>query len=161
MAFIFAVTMEPRRLITSPRGLGLLCLLAIWFAVAPDASAQTFRVAGEMANGVRTYIEVYEYDYVSEKPSFPGGDEMLMHYINEERRYPAKAYKEGVQGRVTCSFVVNTDGSVSHVRVLRGVEQSLNQEAVRLIRMMPTWRPGKLDGQTVPVRVIYAVAFRK
>ena len=133
--------MEQRRFLTSLSGFGLLLTLAFLAALAPEASAQTFRVAGEMANGVRTYIEVYEYDYVSEKPSFPGGDEMLMHYINEERRYPAKAYKDGVQGRVTCSFVVNTDGSVSHVRVLRGVEQSLNQEAVRLIRKMPAWCP--------------------
>ncbi len=153
--------MEQQNYLTSFRGIGLLLALAFLAALAPEASAQTFRVAGETANGVRTYIEVYEYDYVSEKPSCPGGDEMLMHYINEERRYPAKAYKDGVQGRVTCSFVVNTDGSVSHVKVLRGVEQSLNQEAVRLIRKMPAWRPGKLDGQAVPVRVIYAVAFRK
>ena len=153
--------MKERSIFILYRSIGLICFLAVSAMFAPTAAAQTFRVTGEMANGVRTYIEVYEYDYVSEKPSFPGGDEMLVHYINEERRYPAKAYKDGVQGRVTCSFVVNTDGSVSHVRVLRGVEHSLNQEAVRLIRRMPAWRPGRLDGQVVPVRVIYSVAFRK
>lgn len=127
-----------------------------------DASAQTCRVAsGVKADGTRTYIEVYEFDYVEEKPEFPGGRPSMMGYINENRRYPAEAYARGVEGRVTCSFVVNTDGSVSNVMVLRGVEPTLNREAVRLLSKMPTWTPGKMSGQSVPVRVICAVPFRK
>lgn len=129
--------------------------------LTPDASAQTCRVSGYTADGQKILREVYEFDYVEEKPEFPGGGTSLLNYINEHRRYPAQAYARGIQGRVTCSFVVNPDGKVSHVTVLRGVEPSLNKEAVRLLSGMPQWQPGKLEGQSVPVRVICAVPFRK
>ncbi len=139
----------------------IMLLVAVAFIMkVNNASAQVFRmVAG--GNGERSYIEVYEYDYVDVKPCFPGGNEMLMNFINETREYPEKAYKEGIQGKVTCSFVVNIDGSISHVRIMRGVDPSLNKEAVRIIKEMPRWRPGRLDGTSVPVRVICAVPFRR
>lgn len=125
-------------------------------------SGQTCRVGiGTSENGVKSYMEVYEYDFVSEKPSYPGGDRKLVSFINENRKYPEEAYKKGIEGRVTCSFVVNVDGSVSHISVLRGVERSLNREAVRLMSEMPEWIPGKHDGHPVPVRVIWSVPFRK
>ena len=132
-------------------------------ASAPRAAqAQTCRVAvGVSADGTTSYMEVYEYDYVEEKPQFPGGDCRLVSYINENRRYPAGAYQAGIEGRVLCSFVVNADGNVSNVTVLRGVEKSLNREAVRILSRMPHWIPGKLQGQTVPVRVVWAVPFRR
>ena len=131
-------------------------------AVAIQSSAQTYRISnGISPKGVKSYIEVYEYDYVSEKPHFPGGDPELTNYINKERRYPAEAYRNDIQGRVTCSFIVNVDGSVSHISVLKGVERTLNAEAVRIISTMPDWRPGKQDGIVVPVRVICSVPFRK
>ncbi len=124
--------------------------------------AQTFRVtSGISANGCPSYIEVYEYDFVEEKPSFPGGGQKLVNFINDTRRYPAEAYARGIEGRVMCSFVVHPDGSVSHISVIRGVEPTLNKEAVRIINKMPAWHPGKISGQAVPVRVICAVPFRK
>ena len=127
-----------------------------------QASAQTCRVnAGISPDGCQTYRVVYEFDYVDEKPEFPGGGATMLNFINKQRRYPAEAYARGIQGRVTCSFVVNPDGSVSHITVLKGVEPSLNHEAVRIISKMPQWTPGRIDGQTVPVRVICAVPFRK
>lgn len=127
-----------------------------------DADAQTCRVrAGNSVSGAKAYLEVYEYDYVSEKPTFPGGDACLVSFINAHRRYPAEAYRKGIQGRVTCSFVVNADGSVSHISILRGVEDSLNREAIRIMSKMPEWKPGKHDGQAVPVRVVWSVPFRK
>lgn len=95
------------------------------------------------------------------KPSFPGGDNLLLRYINKHRHYPKAAYKKGVQGRVTCAFIVNADGSISNVQVIKGVEASLNEEAVRIFRSMPAWNPGRINGQAVPVRVIRAVPFRK
>ena len=114
------------------------------------------------ADGNRVeYREVYQYDYVWEKPSFPGGDGELRHFINKHRRYPKAAYKRGIQGRVTCAFIVNRDGTVSDVHVLRGVESTLDQEAVRIFRLMPPWNPGRQNGQPVPVRVVRAVPFRK
>lgn len=130
--------------------------------LAPDASAQRCRVSsGISRDGQICYKEVYEFDYVEEKPEFPGGGSSMISYINEERRYPAKAYAAGVEGRVTCSFVVNQDGKVSNITVVRGVEPSLNKEAIRILSGMPDWIPGKHGGQKVPVRVICAIPFRK
>lgn len=140
-------------------------LLALGLGVAAGTSetqAQTCRVnIGTSPTGCISYMEVYEYDYVSEKPTFPGGDSQLMKFINSNREYPAKAYEKGIQGRVTCSFVVNTDGSVSHISVLRGVEPSLNKEAIRVLSQMPEWKPGRHNGQPVPTRVVWSVPFRK
>lgn len=141
--------------------IGLTC--AFCAMISPSVSeAQTCRInAGRSAAGVNSYMEVFEYDYVSEKPTFPGGDVQLISFINDNRKYPEAAYKKGIQGRVTCAFVVNTDGSVSHISILKGVEQSLNEEAMRILSKMPEWTPGKHDGHKVPVRVIWSVPFRK
>lgn len=126
------------------------------------ANAQTCRVnIGSSQSGSVNYIEVYEYDYVSEKPCFPGGDALLMQFINSHREYPKEAYSKGIQGRVTCSFVVNADGSICHISVLKGVEASLNQEAIRIFSEMPAWIPGKLEGKAVPTRVVRSVPFRR
>lgn len=139
----------------------LLIFLGIGMA-ATTAGAQTCRVnIGTSSTGCVNYMEVYEYDYVTDKPSFPGGDSKLMTFINDTREYPKSAYDRGIQGRVTCSFVVNVDGSVSHISVLRGVEPSLNKEAIRILGKMPEWIPGKLNGQAVPTRVIWSVPFRR
>ncbi len=132
------------------------------FFVTKEAGAQICRVnVGKSTGGGGSYIEVFEYDYVSEKPQFPGGDSQLVAFINQNRVYPQEAYKKGIQGRVTCSFVINTDGTVSHVSILKGVEQTLNQEAIRIISKMPDWKPGRHGGQIVPVRMVWAVPFRK
>ena len=90
-------------------------LISLLLATGLPAKAQTCRVnIGSNASGAQSYMEVYEYDYVTDKPSFPGGDRNLMTFINATRNYPLDAYRKGIQGRVTCSFVVNTDGSVRH-----------------------------------------------
>lgn len=137
--------------------LGLGSVLA-----AAEASAQTCRVnIGTSQTGCVSYMEVYEYDYVTDKPAFPGGDSQLMRFINDTREYPKPAYEKGIQGRVTCSFVVNADGTVSHISVIRGVEPSLNKEAIRILSKMPEWTPGRLNGQPVPTRVVWSVPFRR
>jgi TonB family C-terminal domain len=111
--------------------------------------------------GARISMSVYEYDFVDVQPQFPGGSSAMIRFINNERRYPSTAYHNGVEGRVLCSFIVNTDGSISHIAVLRGVEESLNREAVRIISQMPNWEAGQLDGSNVPVYCILPIAFRK
>ena len=128
-----------------------------------SASAQTCRMRVSVGtDGSKVeYREVYEYDYVWQKPSFPGGDSKLVNFINKHRRYPRHAYKNGIEGRVICSFIVNVDGGISNVQVFKGVESSLNEEALRRFRMMPNWNPGRINGVPVPVRVIRAVPFRK
>lgn len=124
------------------------------------AQAQVTRMAVVNHRNQVTYINVYECDYVDEQPQFPGGERALMNFINATREYPYRAYHAGVQGRVVCSFVVNTNGSISHVQVLKGVEESVNREAVRVISAMPRWRVGRMSGQAVPVRCVLPIAFR-
>ncbi len=127
-----------------------------------ECTAQTCRIAaGYSPEGHLLYKEVYEYDYVDEKPTFPGGDDKLVAFINKHRHYPAEAYRMGVEGSVTCSLVVNSDGSVSDIQVLRGVEASLNAEAVRILTKMPKWKAGRHEGHAVPVRVIRCIPFRR
>lgn len=127
-----------------------------------DAWAQTCRVSvGVSSDGLQTYKEVFEYDYVEVKPSFPGGNEALLDYINKNRQYPAEAYERGIEGRVTCSFVVNANGNISHIKVIKGCNKSLNAEAIRLLAEMPSWLPGRHSTQCVPVRVVHSIPFRK
>lgn len=137
-------------------------LVAAFISFSSHSAAQTCRVSiGKQTNGSVIYAEVYEFDYVDQKPEFPGGGQALINFINSNRVYPTDAYNNGVQGRVTCSFVVNSDGKVSHATVLRGVEESLNKEALRIINAMPSWLPGKINDQIVPVRVVCSIPFRK
>lgn len=105
-------------------------------------------------------VEVYEYEMVDVPPMFPGGNNAMVQYINSSRRYPAKAYRNRIHGRVLCSFIVQPDGEVTHVNVLRGVEPSLDREAVRVLDSMPRWDAGRIGDNKVPVYCILPVTFR-
>lgn len=100
------------------------------------------------------------YDVVEQMPSFPGGISGLRTYLNQNIRYPAEAQENCVQGRVVVSFVVGKDGHISDVTVLRSVDPSLDKEAIRVIRNMPRWSPGKQGGEPVRVRYNVPVSFR-
>lgn len=139
-----------------------LLIAGLFLSISNSSNAQTIKISsGSDSNGTRSYVEVFEYDYVSQKPSFPGGESKLVEFINSEREYPREAYERGIQGRVTCSFIVNTDGSISNVRLLRGVNVLLNEEAIRIFNAMPSWIPGRNAGRAVPVRVTRTVNFRR
>lgn len=100
------------------------------------------------------------FDIVEQQPLFPGGPTALMKYLYENTKYPVVAQENGVQGRVTVQFVVEKDGSISDVHVLRGVDPSLDKEAVRVVKSMPRWTPGKQNGITVRVNYRVPVLFR-
>lgn len=100
------------------------------------------------------------YDVVEQMPSFPGGISGLRTYLNQNIRYPAEAQENCVQGRVVVSFVVGKDGHISDVTVLRSVDPSLDKEAIRVVRNMPRWTPGKQRGEPVRVRYNVPVSFR-
>ena len=98
--------------------------------------------------------EAIPFALVEEKPKFQGGDaNTFSAWVNKNLQYPEIAKENGVQGRVTLQFTVNTDGSVSDVKVLRGVDSSLDKEAVRIVSMSPKWTPGKQRER--PVKVVY------
>lgn len=97
---------------------------------------------------------------VEKQPEFPGGPSVMMKYLGDNIRYPVIAQENGIQGRVTCNFVVERDGSITDVQVVRGIDPSLDKEAVRVIQSMPKWKPGEQRGKPVRVRFTLPVVFR-
>jgi len=97
---------------------------------------------------------------VENKPEFPGGDAALMKYIADNIKYPVIAQENGIQGRVICQFVVNKDGSIVDINVVRSVDPSLDKEAIRVIKSMPKWKPGKQRGKAVRVKFTLPIVFR-
>lgn len=100
------------------------------------------------------------YEVVEQMPSFPGGQGALMQYLARNIKYPVTAKEDGVQGRVVVSFVVERDGSITDVQVVRSVDPTLDHEVQRVVRSMPKWIPGKQKGQAVRVRYNIPVSFR-
>lgn len=99
------------------------------------------------------------FTVVEVMPQFPGGDEARNKYMQENLTYPDEARKAGIQGTVYVTFVIETDGSVSNVRVLRGVDKSLDEVAVKAIENMPSWKPGMQRGEPVRVQFNMPVKF--
>lgn len=97
---------------------------------------------------------------VEEQPEFPGGNAAMMKFLGDNINYPIIAQENGIQGRIICNFVVERDGSITDVQVVRGVDPSLDKEAVRVIQQMPKWKPGKQRGSAVRVRFTLPVVFR-
>ena len=100
------------------------------------------------------------FDVVEQMPSFPGGNAALMEYLSKNAKYPVLAQENGVQGRVVVSFVVERDGSITDVNLVRSVDPSLDREAARVVSSMPKWIPGKQNGSTVRVKYNVPVQFR-
>jgi protein TonB len=97
---------------------------------------------------------------VDAMPQFPGGEAELMQFLAGMVKYPAPAIEQGIQGRVICSFTVNRDGSVVDAKVVRGIDPSLDKEALRVIGLMPKWKPGLQSGKPVRVSFTVPILFR-
>ncbi len=105
--------------------------------------------------------EAIPFQLVEEKPSFQGGDaNTFSKWVQSKLVYPEIAKENGVQGRVTLQFTVEKDGSVTNVKVLRGVDSSLDKEAVRVVQSSPKWKPGKQRDRTVKVTYTFPVMFQ-
>jgi protein TonB len=104
--------------------------------------------------------ETKVFDVVEQMPEFPGGQAALLKWISDNIKYPAIAEENGIQGRVVCTFVVERDGSVTDVQVARSIDPSLDKEAVRVLKKMPKWIPGKQNGSAVRVKYTVPVTFR-
>ena len=100
------------------------------------------------------------FTVVEQMPMYPGGDAALMGYLRDNIHYPTVAAENGVQGRVVVGFVVERDGSNTDVKVLRSVDPSLDREAMRVVKSMPRWTPGKQNGSAVRVKYQVPVTFR-
>lgn len=100
------------------------------------------------------------FQVVEQMPMFPGGDEALIKWLYDNLKYPAIAQDNGIQGRVMVQFTVNKDGSIVDPEIFRGVDGSLDKEALRVVKAMPKWSPGKQRGKPVRVRYTLPVMFR-
>ena len=104
--------------------------------------------------------KVYTMAMVEQKPEFPGGDAAMYKWLSDHISYPAAAVEQGIQGRVVVQFDVTKTGAIENVKVVRGRDQSLDKEAVRLVKAMPTWQPGRNNGQPVKVTYTLPVTFK-
>jgi protein TonB len=117
---------------------------------------------------VETKVEVIEvpeekkevFTIVEEMPSFPGGDAERNKFLNTNIVYPQQATENGIQGTVYVSFVVDSKGNVTDVKVLRGIGGGCDEEAVRVVKMMPQWHPGKQNGKQVRVLFNMPIYFK-
>lgn len=122
---------------------------------APEASAPTVT---EKALEVETKPEA-PFVTVEQQPEYPGGLDALRTFLSKNLNYPRAAASSGVSGRVYVSFVVNTDGSLTDIQVLKGIGFGCDEEAVRVMQKMPHWRPGKQAGRTVRVKYNLPISF--
>ena len=121
-----------------------------------DDETEEVVIAAPVEAPVEEEEEEVVFVVVESMPEFPGGQQALFKYLSENVKYPVIAQENGIQGRVICQFVVNKDGSIVDVEVVRsGGDPSLDKEAIRVIKSMPKWKPGKQRGK--PVRVKYTV----
>lgn len=100
------------------------------------------------------------YQIVEENPSFPGGDAACMKWLAENIKYPSICVEQGIQGRVIATFVVNKDGSIVDIEIVRSPDPYLSKEAERVLKLMPRWKPGKQRGKPVRVKFSLPVMFR-
>ena len=110
----------------------------------------------EKVNGEASHV----FDVVEEMPQFPGGAPKLMEYLSQNIRYPKDAMEANKQGRVIVTFVVEKDGSISDAKVVKSVDPSLDEEALRVINTMPDWTPGKQNGEPVNTKYTVPITFR-
>ena len=92
-------------------------------------------------------------------PAFPGGDAALARFLSRNLRFPASAQRNDVSGLVYVSFVISRDGAVTDVKILKGVEEACDAEAVRVVGKMPNWNPGRQNGRSVSVRYSIPIRF--
>lgn len=135
----------------------LFVLLMMLLMCLPSANAQNTSTKKNAQDSVSA--KIWDGDYGEIMPRFPGGDGALLDYIKKNLRYPTEAKKKGIQGRVIVRFCIETDGSISDVKVVKPVDSLLNNEAVRIVKSMPRWKPGGLmsKGKTELKRIKYTI----
>ena len=134
---------------------------AIDYDQGSDEAEHVLKVNEKVVDEVPPAVEETKvFDVVEQMPSFPGGPSALMQFLSSNIKYPVVAEENGVQGRVVCTFVVEKDGSITDVRVIKSVDPSLDKEAMRVVKSMPKWIPGKQNGSAVRVKYTVPVTFR-
>ena len=139
--------------------------LTVMSAAGSDASSEKSddRIRTEPAQA-KVADENYDgedvFDMVEEMPAYPGGMEELMKFLQEHVKYPKVAQENGTQGRVLVTFVVEKNGSITNAKVVKSVSPELDAEALRVVKSMPNWTPGKQRGEAVRVKFTIPIVFR-
>ena len=128
-----------------------LCLVFCSMSYAQDKQNGN-AVAGKDAE--------YAVSELDSQPEFPNGNDGLVKYLSENINYPKKALKKNIMGKVYVQFVIDKTGKVTDVVAVRGVDKSLDKEAVRVIKAMPSWKPGIKDGEPVKVKYTIPINFK-
>ena len=130
---------------------------------AASGADQTFAIveftdqASKLSDATAQDDEIYTV--VEEQPEFPGGYDSMMNFIRSNLRYPLEARQQGIEGTVYASFIVNINGSVSDVKIIRGISPECNNEVKNLVESFPNWVPGKQSGRPVTVRFVIPIKF--
>ncbi len=125
-----------------------------------EAAGEVLKAKEVIADEKPKEEETKVFDVVEQMPQFPGGNAALFEYLSKHIKYPVIAEENGIQGRVIVTFVVERDGSITDVKVVKSVDPSLDKEAQRVVKSMPHWIPGKQNGAAVRVKYTVPVTFR-
>jgi protein TonB len=112
------------------------------------------------SDGLKDKEEATLFTVVEEQPLFPGGNSAMAKFLNDNLYYPVSAQEKKIEGRVLTSFIVEQDGRITHIEVIGSIDSLLDKEAIRVIRAMPPWKPGKRQGQPVRVKITLPIVFR-
>lgn len=126
-----------------------LSVLAILFTVNTTAMAQNNKTAKD---------KVYEKAEIM--PEFPGGEQAMMDFVAKNVTYPKEAMEKEISGRVLVGFIVEKDGSITETEVVKGIGGGCDEEALRVVKAMPKWKPGKQDGKPVRVHFLLPIIFK-
>ncbi len=127
---------------------------------AANKLQQTFTPPAPTQRAREEVAEDHIFEYLEEMPEFPGGQAAMMKWLSKNINYPPIAAENNIQGRVMVSFVVEPNGSISNVKIVRGVDPNLDKEAMRVVGKMPKWKPGMQTGKPVRARFTLPVQFR-
>lgn len=136
----------------------------MYFRLNKNAAATGTRTAAPGTNVfAKTDLEVIEnneiYTIVDQMPRYTYGEEGLSKFIAHNMRYPVQAKQDGIEGRILCSFIVGSDGSISNIEVVDGIDPALDKEAIRVLGIMPKWVPGENGGEKVNVKCLLPIDF--
>lgn len=126
----------------------------------PDTELKTTNEDEVRPEVTKEELDALDQKVVEQLPEFPGGAVALMKWLTSNLRYPQYARQRKVQGRVVTQFIVNTDGSLSDLKVVESVEPSLDREALRVLRMMPSWKAGQIDQKPCRTMVCIPIVFK-
>jgi len=115
---------------------------------------------GEVVVEPQVFDTVQVYGIAEQMPMFPGGDKALAKFVTDSLRYPAEARAMGIQGRVVVQFVIERDGSIDSIKVVKKVSPELDAEAVRIVKAMPKWIPGRQNGFPIRMKYVIPITFR-